>query len=160
PRLTRIDRQAAANGVCNCTRKVRRFSSAVATSREGHRSPGSGRAARRRRSDLVSAPGLSPCPSIRPDSPAAAARGEEPRAAIGAAGGGGRVGTVSSWGRGAAGRWRMTGDSGADRDGRLGGVVTPTTAEATEVLAVSNTDIVVGRSTLSGTDTGEPTLAV
>jgi len=38
PRLTRIDRQAAANGVCNCTRKVRRSSAAVATSREGHRS--------------------------------------------------------------------------------------------------------------------------
>src|SRR5262249_6007657 len=51
----------------------------------------------------------------------------------------------------------MPRDSGADRGGRLGGVVTPNTAEATEVLAVSNTDIVVGRSTLSGTDTGEPT---
>ena len=38
PRLTRIDRQAAANGVCNCTRKVRR-SSAVATEREGHHLP-------------------------------------------------------------------------------------------------------------------------
>src|SRR5262249_32728557 len=36
PRLTRIDRQAAANGVCNCTRKVRR-SSAVATKPGGHR---------------------------------------------------------------------------------------------------------------------------
>src|SRR5262249_2267712 len=68
---------------------------------------------------------------------------------------GATVGTVTTCGLGAAG---MTGDSGADRDGRLGGVVTPTTAEATEVLAVSNTDIVVGRSTLSGTDTGAPTL--
>src|SRR5262249_31065922 len=30
---TRIDRQAAANGMCNCTRKIRRSSAAVATSR-------------------------------------------------------------------------------------------------------------------------------
>src|SRR5262249_36196342 len=76
---------------------------------------------------------------------------------------GATVGTVTTCGLGAemvTAGCTMTGDSGADRDGRLGGVVTPTTAEATEVLAVSNTDIVVGRSTLSGTDTGEPTLAV
>src|SRR5262249_39125670 len=47
PRLTRIDRQAAANDVCNCTRKVRR-SSFVATSREGHHKPRKGGAVQRR----------------------------------------------------------------------------------------------------------------